>query len=188
MHEYNTLHPWRPEDGLPTEGILMLRHGPRGGGDLPSMGEPLTDDGIEATKCVGRRWVNRMEPVVVSSPVERCLHTSQLLVEAAGWDIEILETKILGDPGPFVVDSDLLSSHHEDIFVSLEAHIDGASIPGMLDRDAGVERMISELLDLKGTSDVLVACTHDSIIAAVAATYGIKGDHWPFYLEGYLLK
>ena len=30
-------------------------------------------------------------------PVDRCLHTSQLLVEAAGWDIEILETKILGD-------------------------------------------------------------------------------------------
>ena len=57
MHEYNTLYPWRPGDGFPTEGILMLRHGPRGGGDLPSMDEPLTDDGIEATKCVGRRWV-----------------------------------------------------------------------------------------------------------------------------------
>ena len=103
MHESGTLHPWRPGDGLPTEGILMLRHGPRSGGDLPSKDEPLTDDGIEATKCVGRRWMNRMEPVVVSSPVDRCIHTSQILVEAAGWDIEILETKILGDPGPYVI-------------------------------------------------------------------------------------
>mgnify|MGYP001204219113 FL=1 len=187
MHEYNTLHPWRPEDGLPTEGILMLRHGPRGGGELPSMDEPLTDDGIEATKCVGRRWVNRMEPVVVSSPVDRCLHTSQLLVEAAGWDIEILETKILGDPGPFVVDSALLSSYDEDVLFSLKAHINGNQIPGMLDRDIGVDKMISELLHLKGSSEVLVACTHDSILAAVAASYGIQGDHWPPYLEGYLL-
>ena len=110
------------------------------------------------------------------------------MVEAAGWDVDIIETKILGDPGPFVVDSDLLSSHDEDILVSLKAHINGASIPGMLDRDTGVEKMMSELLDLKGTSDVLVACTHDSIIAAVAASYGIKGEHWPFYLEGYFLR
>jgi len=188
MHEEYALHSWRPDDGLPTQGVLMLRHGPRMGGDLPSMEEPLTDDGIEVTKCVGRRWFNQAEPVVVSSPVHRCIHTCQLLVEAAGWDVDIIETKILGDPGPFVVDSDLLSSHDEDILVSLKAHINGASIPGMLDRDTGVEKMMSELLDLKGTSDVLVACTHDSIIAAVAASYGIKGEHWPFYLEGYFLR
>ena len=183
MHEYNTLHPWRPGDGLPTEGILMLRHGPRGGGDLPSMDEPLTDDGIEAAKCVGRRWMNQTEPIFVSSPVNRCLHTSQLLAEAAGWDIEILETEILGDPGPFVVDSKLLRSHDEDILCSLKAHINGNQIPGMLGRDVGVERMMLERLKLKGSSKALIACTHDRMLSAVSDSYGLQCYQLLPYLE-----
>ena len=188
MSDYDILHPWHPSDGFPAQGILMLRHGPRGGGDLPSMNEPLTDDGAEATEFVGRGWMKRAAPVVVSSPVHRCLQTSQLLVEAAGWDVEIIQSGILGNPGPFVIDSDLLSSHNEDILFSLRSHIDGSRIPGMLDRDAGVEKMITELMGLRGSANVLVACTHDSILAATAASFGISGNLWPPYLEGYLLR
>ena len=190
--KFGSIEPWMSTDPLPEHGILFIRHGPRPKGSFPDHKVQLTEEGREEVFQLGMTWRGRESPLVLSSPVQRCKDTCDLLIEAAGWDSQIIETSLLGHPGPFVINEELIDmvvkkSYGTNNWSWLVDHVNGANIPGLRSRDLGVDRMLSNILFLIQDSPFAIGCSHDSILAALAASMGLSTERWPEPLEGYLL-
>jgi len=174
---------------VPAAGVLLIRHGPREPGPFPRHDVPLTGEGVELTRKLGREWKEPVPTCVLTSPVLRNRQTADLVVAAAGWECPVLESNMLGNNGPFVVDTVAIrglvkAAREEGDREFLHRHIAGEKIPGMLHRDVGVRRLLSDLLFFGGKDDLIVAISHDYIIASVLAYYGEDPDPWPEPLCG----
>lgn len=66
----------------------------------------------------------------------------------------------------------------------LRRHIAGEAIPGMRSRDEGIRLLVSACSGHVSHSGVLLAISHDSIIAALLAHGGSDPDPWPEPLCG----
>jgi hypothetical protein len=87
-----------------SRGALVIRHGPRYGGDVALSTDDLTEAGKEAAFRLGRRLGNGKAMRFFSSPLNRCIQTATLIAEGAGVRADIETTRILGKPGPFPID------------------------------------------------------------------------------------
>ena len=199
-----TVTRWSPSDPIPAAGILLIRHGPREPGPFPRHDVPLTDEGMEQTRRLGLSWkgsVTGSEPdsepapspaCVLTSPVLRNRQTAALLVESAGWEVPVYDSNMLGNNGPFVVDPAAVkglvkAAREEGEHDFLHRHIAGVKILGMLHRDVGVQRLLSDLRFFGGVEDLVVAISHDYIISSVLAHFGQDPDPWPEPLCGVVI-
>jgi broad specificity phosphatase PhoE len=174
----------------PTSGILLIRHGPRSSPDIPSLSAMLTDGGIIECQKLGRFLSKNPPLALLSSPVKRCIETGKNIVLGAGWNLTTKPAKMLGDPGPFVIGKrdkekvDTLvryAQEHSD-WSFLHRHIAGEEIPGMQNRDVGTSRLVDALYPTVAGYNLCIS--HDSIIAAIIAAFGLNPDPWPDPLEG----
>lgn len=174
---------------MPANGILLIRHGPRSSPDIPPLSAMLTKEGVEACLSFGRQAREHPPIALFSSPVQRCLDTGSRILEGAEWLLKVLPSEMLGDPGPFVIgktnhEVNKLVAHaqeHND-WSFLDRHIAGEQIPGMRHRDAGAADFVKELYP--ASSGYVICISHDSIIAAIAASFGLNPNPWPEPLEG----
>ena len=183
---------WSPGDPVPGKGILLIRHGPREPGPFPRHDVPLTDEGVELTRKMGKDWKGPVPGCILTSPVPRNRQTAETLASSAGWEISIYDSNMLCNNGPFVVDpkavSDLVKAARdagEHDF--LNDHIAGQKIPGMLHRDLGVQRLLTDLRFFGGKNDLIVAISHDYIISSALAYFGEEPNPWPEPLCGTLI-
>jgi len=96
---------------------------------------------------------------------------------------------MLGHHGPFVVDLELIdktvkNAKERGVIDFLVDHINGKQVPGMLDRDIGVNRLLTDMTQFGGREELILAISHDSIIAATLAFGGLDPDPWPEPLCG----
>ena len=174
---------------MPANGILLIRHGPRSSPDIPPLSAMLTKQGIEACVSFGRQTKENPPVALFSSPVQRCLDTGSRIVEGAEWPLNVAPSEMLGDPGPFVIgktnhEVNKLVAHaqeHND-WPFLDRHIAGEQIPGMRNRDVGAADFVKELYP--ASPGYVLCISHDSIIAAIAASFGLDPKPWPEPLEG----
>ena len=174
---------------LPDVGLLIIRHGPRSGGKFPREGEPLSTEGAESVRQLALKWENSPRPNhLISSPLERCLETAEILNTACGWNQRIVESRLLGGHGAFVVDSRALGSQlsklsdseGRNLFIS---HMRGENVAGMRNLAEGSRLILDELYPASKT-ELVVAISHETIIAALGAYLGDDPTKWPEPMSG----
>jgi broad specificity phosphatase PhoE len=189
MKHFNIVR-WNLNDPMPDTGVLFIRHGPRHGGSFPSHDVQLTDEGRQKCCEFGKNWDSVSPSRIFSSQVRRCINTGELIARGAGWNIQVEPLSLLGNPGPFVTDQkkvgELVSTEKNWGF--LKRHISGYDIPGMRHRDDGCKLIFTTLAERMNESDLILAISHDSIIAAILAYGGLNPDPWPQPLCGTHIK
>lgn len=184
---------WKPGQQVPTRGILLIRHGRREDPDIPPLTAMLTPEGKKASLNCGILMRNNPPRKVYSSPVQRCMDTGRNIIQGAGWDLAVQGSEMLGDPGPFVIGKTnvlinemVAYAQKNDDWSFLQNHIDGMEIPGMRHRKVGSDALVEALYP---TGDGFVLCvSHDSIIAAVQAAFGLESASWPDPLNGCIIE
>ncbi len=180
---------WSPGQQPPSRGILLIRHGPRTSPDFPPLSAMLTPEGIEDCILCGRGMTTSPPLAIYSSPVKRCIDTGERINEGANWRFEVIESKMLGHPGPFVIgkineEVNKLVAHAQqnDDWSFLHRHVAGADIPGMRNRSVGAKNLVKALYPSE--NGYALCISHDSIIAAIIAAFGLDPHPWPDPLEG----
>lgn len=184
---------WFPGDPPPENGILLIRHGPREDPDVPPLSAMLTPIGEKESIACGS-VLSQFPPIEIrSSPVQRCLDTGEKITEGAGWDIEVIESEMLGHPGPFVIGKNNEEINHmvayaqeHDDWSFLRDHVNGKDTPGMRHRDVGTRNLVEELYPK--TKGFVLCVSHDSIIAAVKGALGLNEENWPSPLCGCIIE
>jgi broad specificity phosphatase PhoE len=179
---------WSPGTPPPSTGILLIRHGPRTNPDIPPLSAMLTLKGIEECISCGKGLSSNPPIDILSSPVQRCIDTGNK-INVGDWNIDVSESEMLGLPGPFVIGKNnnkinelVAYAEENDDWSFLHRHIKGEDIPGMRNRSVGAENLVKELLPRK--SGYVLCISHDSIIAAIIAAFGLNPEPWPMPLEG----
>jgi broad specificity phosphatase PhoE len=173
---------------------LLLRHSARG--PLPE-GEhgndvPITLSGKLSSEELGRQLGTRIRSLH-SSPVPRCIQTANAVREGANAEMDVVVSRMLGDPGVFVLDGELAWGNwerlgHEEVMRCLVSEDD--PLPGMAQPDEAARLLLRHMLASAGDSDGLhIFITHDSVITATVSRLQGKphgSSDWPCFLEGAL--
>ena len=184
---------WSLGSPPPSSGILLIRHGPRTSPDIPPLSAMLTPEGVEECISCGN-GLSATPPIrIISSPVQRCVDTGNRINEGADWKINVTESETLGHPGPFVIgkineEVNKLVSHAQenDDWSFLHRHVRGEDIPGMRNRTVGATNLVKELYPRD--AGYILCISHDSIIAAIIAAFGLDPEPWPEPLEGCIIE
>ena len=130
---------------------------------------------------------------VTTSPVPRCVATAEAMLCGAGQAGEVALDWRLGDPGPFVVDTEAAGALFLDIGILelVRRQLTQTEPPvGMRATSEGVGLLLGLTTDnLRSSGRLSIYVTHDSILAVlVAHLYGLGIDDiaWPGYLDGLL--
>ena len=193
------MKPWPPDlpplpEGTPGDRpvALLLRHAER---PPIAPGEHGTDLALTAH---GRRSAERLgatlRPRILSlstSPVRRCRETAEAMRRGAGLDIDIVDDRLLGDPGVFVTDPELAWTHWQTMgHEAVVEHIAraGHPLPGLAPPVHAAHQLARHLVRALQDSPVglHIFVTHDAVLyptisRLLAGTYGQPG--WPMYLE-----
>ncbi|MEN3112120.1 histidine phosphatase family protein [Uliginosibacterium paludis] len=173
---------------------LLLRHSVRD--ELPP-GEagnevPITDAGKDIALKLGQKLGARLRSLH-SSPLPRCVQTAEAMRLGSGGDARISESRLLGDPGVYVLDGRLAWSNwetlgHEEVMRHLMA--EKQALPGMAQPDEAARVLVQSMLSsAEGDPGIHVFVTHDVLVTAtVARLQGVHhaSDDWPLFLEGAL--
>ena len=175
---------------------LVLRHAERDEIPPGTFGTDvsLTANGVVSSRYLGEMLSDSRRVGVTSSPVPRCVQTAEAILQGAGCNIDVVLDRRLGDPGPFVEDSEVAGSLFlkSDILDIVRRQLSDSEPPaGMRPPAEGVRmllELVATLLESRGRLNVYV--THDSILAVlVARLFEMSIDEvgWPNYLDGLLL-
>lgn len=179
-------------DSIPNGGILLIRHGPKRKRIHPLEQTPLSENGIKQVIQFAKAWDGPIPSRVLTSPIDRCAQTASIIIETNDWKQGVQHSRLLGDPGPFVIDSEVVSGQlkgmdeHRTMGFFRE-HIDGAIKPGMASLAEGSVVLLEELVSTHRDGLVL-AVSHDVIISALAAHLGINDKEWPEPLCGIAIR
>lgn len=175
---------------------LVIRHAEREQIPLGTFGfdVPLTAHGVASAFQLGKALCAGRRVGVVSSPVPRCVQTAEVILRGCGHSSRVMLDRRLGDPGPFVVDSDLVGPlflETDTLEIVRRQLSESEPLPGMRPTDEGVGALLDLVADsLESYGRLNVYVTHDSILAVlVARLFGMSIDEvgWPGYLDGLLL-
>lgn len=172
--------------------VLLLRHSVR---DYLPPGDagyvlPITGIGRQLAVELGEKLRGRLK-TLHASPLLRCVQTADALQQGAGTSHAIVEDRLLGDPGVFVIDDrrawpNWQQRGHEGVMEHLvsSAH----ALPGMARPDEAARFLVHHMLAVAGgTAGIHVFVTHDSLVTATAARLlgqPLGTGDWPWYLEG----
>lgn len=170
---------------------VLLRHSVRNA--LPPGAEgyalPITPAGQRLAQELGERLGARLRSLH-SSPLVRCVQTVEALREGAGTSQPVVNDRLLGDPGAFVMDGDIAWQNwerlgHEGVMAHL---VSGSSVlPGMARPDVAARFLVHHMMAVAGDEPgVHVFVTHDSLVTAAASRLlgcALGPADWPWYLE-----
>lgn len=174
--------------------VLLLRHAARGEIAPGSTGDelPITEDGHDLARALGALLGGRLM-TLHTSPVLRCVQTAKALLEGANRQIDVVESRLLGDPGVFVLDGDLAwtnweSMGHEGVIRHIVS--EAYALPGMAQPDDAAWRLVNFMLGAAPVSGLHVFVTHDILVTATLSRLQrriYKPSDWPHFLEGAFL-
>lgn len=172
--------------------VLLLRHSVR---DYLPPGDagyalPITGIGRRLAVELGEKLRGRLK-ALHASPLLRCVQTAEALQHGAGTNYGIVEDRLLGDPGVFVLDGyrawpNWEQRGHEGVMQHLVSSTQ--ALPGMAGPDEAARFLVHHMLAVAGgTPGIHVFVTHDSLVTATAARFlgqALGTSDWPWYLEG----
>ena len=154
--------------------VVLLRHSIRD--PLPQADAgyvlPITDAGRRLARELGGLLRGRLR-TLHTSPLARCTQTAEALAEGAGAELPIVASRLLGDPGVFVLDAQLAWTNwerlgHEGVMRHLVS--EGAALPGMARPDDAARFLVRSMLSTaENQAGIHVFVTHDSLVTATAA-------------------
>lgn len=179
-------------DSIPNKGLLLLRHGPKKQRIHPLEQTTLSEDGIREVLKFAEVWDGPIPSSVFTSPIDRCVQTASIIIQTNHWEQAVHESRLLGDPGPFVIDSKVVSRQLEGldddgVMGFFREHIEGTDKPGMATLEEGSEALLKELVE-PNTEGLVLAVSHDVIISALAAHLGVFDGEWPEPLCGLVIQ
>ena len=179
------------------DAALILRHAERE--EIPpetfGVDVPLTRYGVASAERLGA-MLSGARPVfeLITSPLPRCVQTAEAILSGSGRERGAARDWRLGDPGPFVINTEVSGSLFLEIGILEIARRQLADVeppPGMRATSEGVRLLLDLAAKGLGSSGYLnIYVTHDGILAVLAAyLYELPIDeiHWPEYLGGLLL-
>ncbi len=175
---------------------LLLRHAERE--DIPSgsFGNEvrLTSCGVASAERLGRILGDGRVGRTASSPLPRCVDTARAIMRGAGWLAHVAPDWRLGDPGPFVIEPEVVGPNLLEIGIPALVQrqlSDGNPPAGMRPTSEGAELLLRWIAGhLAQTAGLSLYVTHDAILAAlVGHLYELPVDRfpWPEYLDALLL-
>ena len=182
----------RPEANV----SLVLRHAEREEIPRGSFGEDvrLTAAGVAQAEQLGSLLSGRELSVLRSSPLPRCIHTARAMARGAGWEAEPVPDRLLGDHGPFVVDSSVSGPLFLEVGIRELVRrqlSDRRPVPGMRSTAKGATLLLEMAAgDLGGNGLLNIHVTHDSILAVLVGhlyRLEVADFPWPGCLDGLLL-
>lgn len=171
---------------------LLLRHSVRDPLTVGDIGyaRPINEAGVGLARSFGAGLRGRLK-TLHSSPVQRCVHTAEVLGEAAGGGLSVVQDRLLGDPGVFVNDENLARNNWDTLgSEGIMEHLARAdhALPGTVHPDAGARALVGHMLAIAADKPgIHLFVTHDILLAITAARflgYPRGGERWPRYLEG----
>ncbi|MDN3506740.1 MAG: histidine phosphatase family protein [Simkaniaceae bacterium] len=173
----------------PKKSLLLLRHGHREKTPKNSFGNelPLTLEGKQRAFSLGQTIRDLKIGECHTSPLLRCVQTAEKILEGSNQKIEIKNSKILGDPGPFISDPVeagplFLETPLESI---AQAIVDNQKLPGMRTLEEGSHLFVRHVLQVGKLPCIMIS--HDIIISLLCCFF-FKSHNaqkfMPNYLEG----
>lgn len=196
--------------GTDTPVILFTRHSIREvvhGQGLAGYNLQLTGEGRDLAFAWGEYLTRQSERHVVnciSSPIQRCIETAQLMIAGADQvkssnthKIDILEQSLLVEPGSFVIDIHQAVPHfkQQGAVGFINSFVQN-TVPGMKHPINGVLDVIALLYHSHLIEDhqrqhdaqLSLAVSHDTILAAFVAVisghFQVEQKDWPAMMEG----
>lgn len=175
--------------------LLLLRHAARGlipAGE-PGNDVPLLPEGRVLARQFGATLGFRLG-TIHTSPVPRCVETAEAIVDGANAKREIVQDRLLGDPGVYVVDPVVAWEAWRRLGNEgvMRALISGERLDGFAEPFSASQRLIDHLLARAGRdAGVHIFVSHDALIAVAAAhCLGLRSlaDAVPEYLEALVLR
>ena len=189
---------WMAEAPADEPVAVLLRHSVRDRLPDGAVGYalPITETGAALGRELGALIESRLR-TLHTSPVPRCVQTAEVIragaaVRAGGTeDVPIVQDRLLGDPGVYVVDGGLAGSIWEERGnEAVMAHLASQDrpLPGMADPGSAARFLVQHMLTVAGDRPGLhVFVTHDSLVSTTAARLlgePLGKGGWPWYLEG----
>jgi broad specificity phosphatase PhoE len=174
--------------------ILLIRHSARG--PIPP-GEPGNDvlllpEGKILAQQLGQQIGDRLR-TLRASPVLRCMETAISIAEGAGRMAHIIEDKLLGDPGVYLIEGKAAWETwkrlgHEQVLAQIVA---GIHLDGLADPIPASRRLMKHMFEQAGGEPgIHVFVTHDMLVTAAAAhtlQQPLGTADWPAYLEALVM-
>jgi len=171
---------------------LLIRHSVRDA--LPegaaAYSLPITEAGYALAHQLGTLLGDKLRSLH-TSPLTRCTQTAEAMKAGAKKAIPILQNRLLGDPGVFVLDGKFAWTNWESIgHKKVMEHLLSAStaLPGMARPTEAARYLVRQLLALGGnTPGIHTFVTHDSIVAPTVSHMlqaPLSMGNWPWFLEG----
>jgi hypothetical protein len=177
--------------------IMMIRHSEKNVhskvGDDRNL--PLSENGIIKAQKFGRNLSKLGIEVglIKSSPFKRCVETAEEIIKGGKLELKIINSNILGDPGPFVIDDHLAMQSFLNYSVEevVNRQIKGEDLPGMRNVKLGVDLVFQDILeDFNKNRGLCLYLTHDAILAAYVGCLTnifFSKENWFDYLNGVFL-
>lgn len=171
---------------------IVLRHAEREEITPGNFGNyvSLTQRGLQCAQRLGAGLSSRRVGIVRSSPLPRCMQTADAIIAGAGWKASAVPERLLGDPGPFVVEPERAGQLFLDIGIEEIVRrqlAEGEPSSGMRSTSSGVDLVLQELTAALSRPDsISVFVTHDAVLAVlVGYLYGLPVESfcWPGYLD-----
>ncbi|WP_052418839.1 histidine phosphatase family protein [Methanolacinia paynteri] len=179
-------------------GIIFIRHAERepifrGESDVGS--QMLTESGCLASFNFGKDLASlqkRIDVSLFSSPIIRCLDTAKEVSNGAEWNLEPVQSCILGDPGAYIHDTELT----DEIYANSPArnlvlrYLNGEILPGHRTSKEGTN-LILEYFDsmLEKDSSLSLCVSHDAVLVMfLSELTGFSFENtWVDFLEGIVI-
>jgi broad specificity phosphatase PhoE len=174
---------------------LLLRHGDREQIPQGEFGNEimLNEKGRERSLSFGEALKEFSVNRIFTSPIPRCVQTAKLIAKGFGRELEIIQTKSLGDPGLHTADEKIAGEFYltHGFHEILRRFMRDESVPGVPDKKHFTNIMTEFLHQSAEENGLTVFITHDSLIAMYrfcmdGTVYTV--DNWVDYLEGFVYK
>lgn len=174
---------------------VLIRHGEREKIPDGQFGADcmLTENGVREALAMGENLKQYKIVKILTSPIPRCVQTSELLRKGMGKDLEIIKDTHLGDPGFHISNGDkagrfYLEYGSEGVYERFAA---GEGMDGISDIDFLRGSAVDWLKSQMHETGVTLFVTHDALIAHFAYANGIKKytrENWVEYLDGIVVE
>jgi len=175
------------------QAIVVLRHAHRYTEAKGAFGneQPLSHQGKREAFYLGKQLSAIPWKELHTSPLIRCVQTSEQLLKGFDQSIPIIPTKVLGDPGVFINDPLIAGSHFLDRSWSEIAQdiIQQKPLQGIRSLQEGYQLFLNYVLNLSQFPVLMIS--HDIIICLLCSYLFNSHDPSKFipnFLEGFCLS
>lgn len=174
---------------------LLLRHGDREQIPQGEFGNEilLNEKGKQKSLAFGKALREFEVKRILTSPIPRCVQTAELIAKGFGKELEIIQTKSLGDPGLHTADEKIAGEFYlaHGFHEILRRFMRNESVPGVPDKEHFTNIMTEFLHQNTNDDGLTIFITHDSLIAMYhfcidGTVYTV--ENWVDYLEGMVYK